>query len=171
MNKKKFICLMLVALLAVTSVFAARSPRGATKEGQWGVGLNLGTNTGVAVKYGYGEFDAFGNFGFDILNNLSKGRVGVTVDLGASYKVYDVDFGKGHHMPITVGAMIPLNFYFGDSFIFNLGVLAQAGIEYQIPDVPVSFYLRLGAGVGMDLAPEFKVGPAFAGGLGVLYVF
>ena len=171
--KKKAIILLVVAALAIAPAAAAQY-KGATDEGSWGVGLNLGTNTGVAIKYGYGDFDIFGNVVFDFLNlKTDPFRFSIGVDVGLSYEVFDVDFGGGHHMPITVGLLFPMGFIINESSLdFNLGVQAQAGIEYQIPKVPVSFYLRLGVGLDMLFGSSgITLGPGFSGGLGVLYVF
>ena len=171
--KKKAIILLIVAALAIAPAAAAQY-KGASEEGQWGIGLNLGTNTGVAIKYGFGDFDIFGNVGFDFLELKTDPFVfSIGADVGLSYEVYDVDFGGGHHMPITVGLIFPMGFIINDGCLdFNLGIQAQAGIEYQIPKVPVSFYLRLGVGLDMLFGTSgLDLGPGISGGLGVLYVF
>ena len=171
--RKKAIILLVVAALAIAPAAAAQY-KGATDEGSWGIGLNLGTNTGVAIKYGYGDFDIFGNVGFDFLNlKTDRFQFSLGVEVGLSYEVYDVDFGGGHHMPITVGLLFPMGFIITDNNLnFNLGVQAQAGIEYQIPDVPLAFYLRLGVGLDMLFGTSgIELGPGFSGGLGILYVF
>ena len=167
--KKKVLVLLVVALMAAVPAMAA-STRGAADDGSVGIGLNLGTNTGLGMKFGMGKFDIFADVGLDVLHISSNG-MGLGFDVGISYEVYDADFGGGHHMPITVGAMVPMSFFFGNPFAMNLGVLAQVGLEYQIPDVPVLFYLRVGLGIDMALAPNFNPGVGGAGSIGVLYVF
>lgn len=169
---KKILVFALVAVLAVSSVFADSfmdDYSGTMKEGSWGVGLNLGTNTAVALKYGYSKFDAFANVGAD-LTHLSDG-FSLGVDLGASWQVYDVDFGKGHHMPITVGAMIPVGIVFGDDFAVNLGALVQGALEYKLPKYPWSFYLRLGLGINFKIGSDFGIGLGYSAAIGALYLF
>ena len=75
-------------------------------------------------------------------------------------------------MPVTVGLLVPMGFFFGSPFQMSLGVQAMAGLEYQIPDVPVLFYLRVGLGIDMNVVGgDFKVGFGGSGALGVMYVF
>ena len=173
--KKKVLILLVVAVLAIAPAAAAQY-KGSSEDGAVGIGLNLGTNTGLGLKFGRGDFDIFANIGIDFLNSFSKGNsFSLGGDVGVAYEVYDVDFGGGHHMPITVGLWVPMAFQFGGDagFAMDLAALAQAGLEYQIPNVPVLFYLRIGLGINMDIiGPDaFHIGFGGAGALGVLYVF
>lgn len=169
--KKKVLILLVVAVLAIAPAAAAQY-RGSSEEGTVGIGLNLGTNTGLGLKFGMGDFDIFANIGLNFLGmEFDPFQFNLGGDVGIAYEVYDADFGGGHHMPVTVGLWFPMGFGFGEQFAFSLATLVHAGIEYQIPDVPVLFYLRLGLGLGMDIAPKFKLGFGFAGALGVMYVF
>ena len=166
--KKKVLILLVVAVLAIAPAMAAT--RGSSDDGSFGIGLNLGTNTGLGMKFGLGKFDVIANIGIDALHIGSNG-IGLGGDVGFNYEVYDIDIKGPHHMPVTLGLMIPMGFFFGDPFNMNLGVVLVAGLEYQIPDVPVLFYLRVGLGVNLLIAPEFKPDVGGAGSLGVLYVF
>ena len=173
--KKKLLILLVAALLATVPAMAADT-RGTSDEGDWGIGLNLGTNTGLAIKYGFGDFDVFANVGFDFLNldiKTDSFQFGIGADFGLSYQVYDIDLGGKHHMPVTVGLMFPLGFVIhNNGFDFDLGVAVQAGLEYQIPDVPLSFYLRLGVGPGFTFGSSgFHMYPAWSAAIGMLYVF
>ena len=47
--KKKVLVLLVVAILAITPAMAANS-KGASEDGSVGIGLNLGTNTGLGVN-------------------------------------------------------------------------------------------------------------------------
>ena len=177
MMKKKVLILLVAALLATVPAMAAYEPHGAVDEGSFSVGLNLGTNTGVGFKYGFGSFDLVGNVGFDFLSfNVNPFRYGIGLDIGVNFEVYDIDLGGKHHMPVTVGAMLPLGFVITENgFAFNLAAAVTAGLEYQIPDVPISFYLRLGVGPAMSISsggvslPPLVV--AVVGNIGVMYVF
>ena len=76
-------------------------------------------------------------------------------------------------MPVTVGLMAPVEMNW-NPFYLSVSALIHAGLEYQIPDVPVLFYLRLGLGAKFNIikaegAP--LVDFTGSGALGVLYVF
>lgn len=167
--KKKVLVLLVVAVLAVAPAMAA-GYRGSAEEGSVGVGINLGTNTGLGLKFGMGKFDIFADVGLDAWHISSDG-VGLGGDVGVSYEVYDIDLGGKHHMPITVGLMVPMGFFFGNSFSMNLGVVIQAGLEYQFPEVPILLYLRLGGGIDMKIVGDWMLGGLFAGSIGALWMF
>ena len=166
--KKKVLVLLVVAILAITPAMAARSTRGTSDDGAVGVGLNLGTNSGLALKFGMGKFDIFANVGFNILNGTGLGA-----DVGLSYEVYDIDLGGAHHMPVTVGFMAPISFNWASSFSIHIAALAQAGLEYQIPDTGWLFYLRAGLGADFRIIGDSDKFVKFtgAGGIGAMYVF
>lgn len=161
--KKKVLLIALLVALILAPVTAA-SYRGSENDGAIGVGLNLGTNTGVGLKFGFGDFDVLANIGLDYFrfNPFSLGG-----DVAVSYEVYDFDFGRGHHMPLTVGVGASMGFVFDDPFVFDLAVLVPVGISYQIPDFPMQFYLRLAP--GLAVLPELDF--AFAGYIGALWMF
>lgn len=163
--KKKVLLIALLVALILAPVTAA-SYRGSEKNGTFGVGLNLGTNTGVGLKFGMGDFDILANIGLSNFQ-VSADRFSLAGDIAASYEVYDVDFGKGHHMPITVGVGASMGFVFSDPFQFGLSVLVPVGVSYQIPDFPMQFYLRLAP--GLAVLPEINFG--FAGYIGALWMF
>ena len=52
--KKRLVILALALVMIVTPVFAIG---GVAEDDTVGVGLNLGTNTGVALRFGLGDFD------------------------------------------------------------------------------------------------------------------
>ena len=161
--KKKVLILLIVAVLAVAPAMAA-STRGSSDDGSFGIGLNLGTNTGVGLKFGFGDFDVLANIGLD---NFRFNPFSLGGDVAVSYEVYDFDFGRGHHMPLTVGVGASMGFVFDDPFVFDLAVLVPVGISYQIPDFPMQFYLRLAP--GLAVLPELDF--AFAGYIGALWMF
>lgn len=161
--KKKVLLIALLVALILAPVTAA-SYRGSENDGAFGVGLNLGTNTGVGLKFGFGDFDVLANIGLD---KFSVDPFSLGGDVAVSYEVYDFDFGGGHHMPLTVGVGASMGFVFSDPFAFNLSVLVPVGISYQIPDFPMQFYLRLAP--GLAILPNIDFG--FAGYIGALWMF
>ena len=167
--KKKVLILLVVAILAVAPAMAASS-RGTSSDGSFGIGLNLGTNTGVGMKFGMGKFDIIANIGLDAFHIGSNG-VGLGGDIGFNYEVYDIDVKGPHHIPVTVGLFVPMGFFFGDQFAMNLGVALVAGIEYQIPDLPLAFYLRLGGGIDLQVTNQWTLGGLFTGAIGALWMF
>ena len=166
--KKKVLILLVVAVLAIAPAMAAS--RGSSDDGSFGIGINLGTNTGLGMKFGMGKFDVIANIGIDALHIGSNG-IGLGGDVGFNYEVYDIDIKGPHHMPVTLGLMIPMVFFFGDPFNMNLGVVLVAGLEYQIPDVPLLFYLRLGGGIDLEVTNEWRFDGLFNGGIGALWMF
>lgn len=162
MKKKVLLIALLVAL--ILAPVTATSYRGSENDGAIGVGLNLGTNTGVGLKFGFGDFDVLANIGLD---NFRFNPFSLGGDVAVSYEVYDFDFGRGHHMPLTVGVGASMGFVFDDPFVFDLAVLVPVGISYQIPDFPMQFYLRLAP--GLAVLPELDF--AFAGYIGALWMF
>lgn len=171
-NMKKALTILLVLAVIAVMPLAAADRRGTSEEGAFGIGLNLGTNNGVGLKFGMGDFDIIANVGLNILR-LNTG-LSLGGDVGFQYEVYDIQIDGPHHMPVTVGLLVPMGFFFGNSFAMSLGIQAMAGLEYQIPDVPVLFYLRVGLGVDLNIGdwPNRNfVDFSGSGALGVMYTF
>ena len=166
MRKKVLLIALLVAL--ILAPVTAASYRGSENDGAIGVGLNLGTNTGVGLKFGFGDFDVLANIGLD---NFRFNPFSLGGDVAVSYEVYDFDFGRGHHMPLTVGLGAKTGFDFAKTFGFDLAVVVPVGISYQIPDFPMQFYLRLAPGLGLFNDSNFNLKFAFAGYIGALWMF
>ncbi len=166
--KRKALVLLLVAVLAAVPAMAAT--RGASDEGSVGVGLNIGTNTGLGLKFGMGKFDILANIG---LANFNIGADGFNLggDVAVSYEVYDFDLGGKHHMPLTLGLGATMALDIKKDVDFDLGLVVPVGIEYQIPDFPLAFYLRLAPGVGIVNDSKFNVDFDFAAYIGVLWMF
>ena len=167
--KKKVLVLLFVAVLAIAPAMAA-STRGTSSDGSFGIGLNLGTNTGLGMKFGMGKFDILANVGLADFNIGSNGfKLGG--DVAVSYEVYDIDIKGPHHMPVTLGLGAKMNFRFEDNFGFDLALVVPVGLEYQIPDVPVAFYVRLAPGISIMENTQININFAFAGYIGVLWMF
>ena len=167
--KKKVLVLLVVAILAVAPAMAA-STRGSSSDGSFGIGLNLGTNTGIGMKFGMGKFDILANVG---LANFNIGANGFNMagDVAVSYEVYDIQIKGPHHMPVTVGLGATMGFRLADQFGFDLSIVVPVGLEYQIPDLPLSFYLRLAPGIRLFENSNFNINFGFAAYIGALWVF
>ncbi len=168
--KKKIAIIAVVFALIVTPVFAAG---GVSEDNSIGVGLNLGTNTGVALRFGLGDFDVLANLGFDMLN-IFNGDFTLAGDAAASWNFYTIDGGRGLEFPLTVGAGVNTAISFNDGVKTDLSVIVPVGIEYnfnQISDVPITMYLRLAPGMQMLKANKWDPSFDFAFYLGALWNF
>ena len=166
--KKKIVLVTLLVLLILVPAFSATT--GSSKKGSVGVGANLGTVNGVALRFGMGDFDLLANIGFDVLN-ISKDSWTIAGDVAASYKVYTIDGGRNAQFPITVGLSAVPSVTFGNNTVVNLDVLVPVGIEYTFSDVPITLYLRLAPGLSVIEANQPDVGFAMGGYIGALWNF
>ena len=126
---KKAVLILLVAVLALAPAMAD-SYSGSSEDGSFGIGVNLGTSSGVGMKFGFGDFDLIANVGFDAFH-LGDG-VGIGGEIGLGYQVYDIKIDRQNHMPVTVGLLMPLGFYFGDNSSFWLGAAIYGGLEGKL---------------------------------------
>lgn len=166
--KKKIVLIALLVLCLAVPAFSAT--RGVAKNNSFGLGLNLGTVNGVAMRFGMGDFDLLANVGFDVLN-ISADSWTLTGDVAASYKVYTIDGGRNLQFPITVGISAVPSITFASETTVNFDVLVPVGIEYTFDEVPITLYLRLAP--GLQVIANTKVEPAFAFGgyIGALWNF
>ena len=168
--KKKIMVIALVLVVAMSGVFAANNYKGASAKNTMGVGLNLGTDTGVGLKFGMGKFDVTADIGLDLFEIGDSIKIGG--DAGVMYEVYDVQFKGKHHMPITVGGLLGLEGSVGSENSLKLNFAVGAGLEYTFPQVPINLYFRAYP-LGLRLAFEDKVGIKYYGAaqIGALWVF
>lgn len=168
--KKRIAIIALVILCVAAPMFAASDTRGAADRNTLGVGLNLGTNTGVGLRYGYGPFDVIANIGLDLLR-IGSNSWTLSFDVGASYQVHIIDGGRNLQFPITVGAIIAPSVTISDHSSFNLSVLIPGGIEYTFDEVPVTAYFRLAPGIRIMSENKVDIGFAFGAFIGALWNF
>ena len=109
MKKKVLLIALLVALLLAP--LSAASIRGTENDGAVGVGLNLGTNMGVGLKFGFGDFDVLANIGLDSFS-LDGNGLGLGGDVAFSWNYYTIDGGRDLQFPLTVGAGVTSSFHF-----------------------------------------------------------
>lgn len=167
--KKVLIIGLCLASLLLCPVFASSSTSGSVEKNSWGLGLNLGTNTGLGVRYGMGDFDLIANIGADIFR---LDEFHLSGDVAVDYKVYTIDGGNEYiQFPITVGAGVNTSMKFKDNFEMDMSVVIPVGIEYTFVGVPITIYLRLAPGMKLMKENSVKVSPAFAGYVGALWNF
>jgi hypothetical protein len=161
MKKKIVLVVMLVALILVP--VTAASTQGAAKT-KFGVGLNLGTNEGVAFQYKISNQ-------FDLIANISFGAVYGYIggDVGVNFKVADFDWTDGDWFLTvgvvgTPGVVIPKG---DDGAKFYLGAFAPVRLNYSFPKAPWSFYLTLAP--GLQIVPS--LGFQMQGNIGAMYLF
>lgn len=163
---KKIIAIVLVVALALCSLTAA-STTGTSKKNAFSLGVGLGTNSGVAVKYGMGKFDLQANVGIVIRNS----EVSFSGDVGAFYNFYDINFKAGSSkqtISLTTGPLVGMNVQNG---LFGLDAIWTIGAEYTFNKVPVTMFTKLGGGYGMVFADSVNGNFAFYGVLGAVYTF
>lgn len=167
--KKKIVLIALLVLCLAAPVFA--SLNGVTRKDSLGVGLNLGTNTGVAFRYGMGDFDITANVSFDVLE-VFNGTVVIAGDVGGAWNFYTIDGGRNLQFPLTFGVSAVPALVIGDGTTsFNFSILFPVGIEYTFDDVPITVYLKLAPGMSIVDNASVKVSPEFGAYIGALWNF
>ena len=169
---KKFIVLfVLVTLVILSPLWSADGG----KDSSFGLGLNLGTNIGLAIRADMGDFDIVADVGMTTFR-LNQDTYGPTVDIAASWNYYTIDGGRGLKFDLTAGVgasmIIHLGSYLGT---MDLDIIFPLGIEYdfaQLNDnVPILLYLRLLPGVQILTDSALKPNFGFGGQLGAVWVF
>lgn len=165
--KKKIALVALIFAMLVTPAFAIG---GVSDDNSFGIGLNLGRNSGLGMRFGFGDFDILANVGiFDF--GMSKNGVAIAGDAVVSWNFYTPDGGRGLEFPLTIGVGASMGFHIGDPFVFDLTVLVPIGVEYNFdqldPDVPITLYFRIAP--GLAILPELDFG--WSAYLGALWNF
>ena len=172
MKKKIALVALMLVLLAVPAFSATFG--GTTREDSVGVGLNLGTNTGVALRFGFGDFDVLANVGFDILDAFN-GEFKVAGDAAVSWNYYTIDGGRALEFPLTFGVGANVAIDFSNDVSTDLSVIFPLGIEYNFaqlnPDVPITVYFRLAPGFYILQASKVGVDFDMAVYLGAIWNF
>lgn len=169
--KKKVLVILLVLVLAMSTVFAANT-KGTTAKNSFGIGLNAGTNSGLALRFGMGKFDLQGDVGFALIGK------GLNVDFGAAFNFANVQFNDGARrigeLAFTTGPMAGLLMKFSP-FEIALDIDWVMAMSYEFAQIPLSLYLRLGGGVTLAFVDSKDqpviFGGNFTGALGVLWTF
>lgn len=159
--KKAFLVILLVAVMVLPLTAASSFSLTKASKGAFGVGLNLGTNLGAAVKFDNSDWDLYGNVGFGALSK------GVAIEAGAELKVTEFKIDKANFL-VNAGLMIPVAV--GNNLL-TVGALGTGSIVYEFKDVPLHAYLRVGAGVNIVILPAFKVAFGYSGAIGATWMF
>ncbi len=169
--KKKIALVALIFAMLVTPAFAIG---GVSDDNSFGIGLNLGNNTGVGMRFGFGDFDVLANVGLAAFSLNSSG-LGLGGDAAFSWNFYTIDGGRALEFPLTVGAGVSSSFFFGENTTVNLSVLFPVGVEYNFdqldPDVPITVYFRLAPGFTVLKANNPDVSFEMSAYLGALWNF
>lgn len=169
--KKKIALVLLALVLLATPAFAAG---GVTRDNSWGIGVNLGNNTGVALRFGFGDFDLLANVGLAAFSLNSNG-LGLGGDVAFSWNFYTIDGGADLEFPLSIGLGASTQVHFGDPTGANLSVIVPVGIEYDFSqlnsDVPITAYFRLAPGVTILRANKVDIAFDFVAYLGAIWTF
>lgn len=166
---KKVLIVLAVLCMVAFPVMAASKTVGVASKNTVGVGLNLGNNTGVGLRFGMGDFDVLANVGFDLISCEA-----LAGDASVSYRVFTIDGGRKAQFPITVGVGASAAIHF-DPVALDLDILVPVGIEYDFSqlnkDAHITMYFRVAPGMQLLEGTEFKPNFAIAGYLGALWNF
>ena len=158
--RKKIIVILLVVLV-LSPLMAANSfsfDDILSSEKNWGIGLNLGTPTGVMAELSNKDYDFYLNLGFDYYYGFS-GAVGI------DYKITEFNIEKAK-FDVGIGGELPIAV---SSNFFLLKGLFTGSVSYQFEDIPLKTYIRLGLGAKFDTSTGFGFGSG--GGIGAIYHF
>ena len=157
--KKTFACAAMAAAMAMVPV-SATGTKGNAKT-QWGVGVRLGSVSGVTMQYKMDKFDviAAGNFGL-----LNGGWV--AGEGGVNFQIMQWNDWTPGEWAWTIGAVADAGFAFDDDK-FYLGAFAPFRLNYTFPKAPWSFFVELGP--GLEFLPDVNFD--MEGGIGATYLF
>lgn len=149
---KKFLFVVIIIALSMSVVSAARYDRA---DG-FGIGLSGGYPvSGLALKYGMGDFRLVGTFGYSFRDNGA-------IEFGVQY---DLDSFHIDRLPFYLNVGITGAINFGPEFkAFSVNV--PIGISYYLAKAPIELFLKFTPGIQIK---EDKVGPDFGAAIGFLY--
>jgi|SRR5690554_6345267 hypothetical protein len=144
---------VLLTLVVITLILVPVSAKNALA-----VGVNLGTNAGVAVQYQLSDFDVVANVGYNFLN---QGYL--SADVTASYKVTDFNIGEAL-IDVTAGFGALMGIPVTSGAQFGVAAMVPVGLRYSLDskEVPLDFYLRVAPGVQILPKLDFAWGANFA---------
>ena len=176
MNRVAFASALLAGLCIAPQATMAQVPLASSETasntsterlgGPLGMGVALGTTTGLAGKFWLND-NAAVQFGFG-------GRLGMPndVSMSADYVIQSRPInveGDDYSLPIHVGAGVwsAANFAAGASGEYHFGPRLVAGVSVLVPDLPIDLHV--------EVAPTFlvveKLGWAMNGQIGMRYYF
>lgn len=149
---KKFLFTILIIAMSLSVVTAAQYDRA---DG-FGIGLTGGYPvSGLALKYGMGDFRLVGTFGYSIRDNGA-------IEAGVQY---DLDSFTIDRLPFYLNFGITGAMTFG-SAINNFSINVPIGISYYLMRAPIEFFLKFTPGI---LINSNTIEPDFGGAIGFLY--
>ncbi|WP_320129700.1 outer membrane beta-barrel protein [uncultured Sphaerochaeta sp.] len=146
---------LLVIILVMASVFTLSAARYDRTDG-FGIGLSAGYPvSGLAIKYGMGDFRIVGTLGYSFEDN-------VAVEAGVQY---DLDRFNVDRLPfyLNIGITGAANFNPAfDGFSINVPI----GISFFFRDVPIETFFKLTPGIRVR---SNVVEPDLGAALGILF--
>jgi hypothetical protein len=163
--KKTILIIMIIAaiVLPLTAAAPTLNIQKAAK-GQFGAGVNLGTNLGAAVKWDNKDWDLYANIGAGYIGSNGFHFQG---EVGAEFPVYQFEI-ENQKFDVNVGGLIPVGV---GSYGVDLGILATAGLSYDFKDIPLTMYARTGLGVVLLFSDPVKVNFGGSGAIGAIWLF
>ena len=134
--------------------------------GELGVGMGLGTPTGVVAKYWLGNWTAVqAGFGGDLGEHRS---LSLTVDYVVSFRPMEVSDSL-FSLPIYMGAGLKVDADLETDAAVALGPRFVVGASLVVPDLPLDLYIEVVPTFYLVELPAFSPSWAMDGQIGIHY--
>ncbi len=164
-ERMKKLAVFVLILSVCASLFAVNDEVGediSLYKGTLGIGIVSDSSKSVAfsVTGDLGKLEILGSAGLGFAQN----QFSFALDAGVTYEIADVDFGRGGHMPMALGIIIPMTFSsVSNSFLFSFALCPVLELEYQMPSTPLSFNVYAGLDITVSGIGQ-RGGSAVSGG-------
>jgi hypothetical protein len=149
---KKILLVLIIVIFGMSAASAATYDRA---DG-FGIGLSGGYPvSGVAFKYGMGDFRLVGTIGYSFRNTGA-------IDFGVQY---DLDSFYIDRLPFYLNFGITAAANFGPEFD-DFSINIPLGISYYFRNAPIEIFFKLTPGIRISAN---SMGPDFGGAIGFLY--
>lgn len=149
---KKLLFVILIITLGMSGLSAAKYDRA---DG-FGIGLTGGYPvSGLALKYGMGDFRLVGTVGYSVRDNGA-------IEFGVQY---DLDSFNIDRLPFYLNFGITGAMNFNPEFD-DFSINVPIGISYYVMKAPIEFFLKFTPGIRLNAN---SIGPDFGAAIGFLY--